>query len=254
VLSQGVRPKVVSDLLGHGQIEITLDPYSHVTARLQAVTAAAISDLRLLAVVCAGFGRQIAIGSPGRMRRSCSIDRKGRAGRGPRWLGRVGRGSASVPTCGTAHPHQPPELELGELPELIVTWAARLAGTEDALLWLVESEQRQRLLVRCGTGRYAASAGRSLHCGEGLAGRAWQTGAPRAVADYQRWPGRLREPGSQHQLRAALCLPLAGMGTSSIAQAAVEAGFYDQAHLTRHFKRAVGITPGRYVAARRGRP
>jgi AraC-like DNA-binding protein len=39
-----------------------------------------------------------------------------------------------------------------------------------------------------------------------------------------------------------------------IAQAAVEAGFYDQAHLTRHFKRVFGITPGRYVAARRGRP
>jgi PAS domain S-box-containing protein len=89
-----------------------------------------------------------------------------------------------------------------------VTWAARLAGTEDALLWLVEPEQRQRLLVRCGTGRFAASAGRSLGRGEGLAGQAWQTGAPRAVADYQRWPGRLQEPGSQHQLRAALCLPL----------------------------------------------
>jgi AraC-like DNA-binding protein len=38
-----------------------------------------------------------------------------------------------------------------------------------------------------------------------------------------------------------------------IAQAAVEAGFYDQAHLTRHFKRMIGITPGRYVAARTGR-
>jgi AraC-like DNA-binding protein len=35
-----------------------------------------------------------------------------------------------------------------------------------------------------------------------------------------------------------------------IAQAALEAGFYDQAHLTRHFKRTMGITPGRYVAAR----
>jgi PAS domain S-box-containing protein len=99
------------------------------------------------------------------------------------------------------------ELELGELPELVVTWAARLVGTEDALLWLVEPK-RQRLLVQCGTGRFAASTGRSLHRGEGLAGQAWQTGTPRAVADYQRWPGRLREPGSQHQLRAALCLPL----------------------------------------------
>jgi AraC-like DNA-binding protein len=37
-----------------------------------------------------------------------------------------------------------------------------------------------------------------------------------------------------------------------IAQAAVEAGFYDQAHLTRHFKRMMGITPGRYVAAQGG--
>jgi PAS domain S-box-containing protein len=89
----------------------------------------------------------------------------------------------------------------------VVTWAARLAATEDALLWLVEP-QRQRLLARCGTGRFAASAGRSLHRGEGLAGQAWETGAPLAVADYQRWPGRLRAPGSQQQLRAALCLPL----------------------------------------------
>jgi hypothetical protein len=45
VLSQGVRPKVVSDLLGHGQIEITLAPYSHVTARLQAVAAEAMGRL-----------------------------------------------------------------------------------------------------------------------------------------------------------------------------------------------------------------
>ena len=45
MLSQGVRPKVVSDLLGHGQIEITLAPYSHVTARLQAVAAEAMGRL-----------------------------------------------------------------------------------------------------------------------------------------------------------------------------------------------------------------
>lgn len=33
-------------------------------------------------------------------------------------------------------------------------------------------------------------------------------------------------------------------------EAAVTAGFYDQAHLTRHFRRWVGVTPGRYRAGR----
>jgi AraC-like DNA-binding protein len=32
-----------------------------------------------------------------------------------------------------------------------------------------------------------------------------------------------------------------------IAQAAIETGFYDQTHLTRHFQRVVGVTPGRYL-------
>jgi len=33
-----------------------------------------------------------------------------------------------------------------------------------------------------------------------------------------------------------------------ISQAAVEAGFFDQAHLTRHFKRIFGVTPGQYLS------
>ncbi|MFF6786482.1 AraC family ligand binding domain-containing protein [Streptomyces sp. NPDC012510] len=36
-------------------------------------------------------------------------------------------------------------------------------------------------------------------------------------------------------------------------EAAVAAGFYDQAHLTRHFRRWVGVTPGRYRAGRQPR-
>jgi AraC-like DNA-binding protein len=40
---------------------------------------------------------------------------------------------------------------------------------------------------------------------------------------------------------------LIGQGTS-IAQAAVEVGFHDQAHLTRHFRRILGTTPGAFAA------
>ncbi|NEC34065.1 helix-turn-helix transcriptional regulator, partial [Streptomyces rubrogriseus] len=35
----------------------------------------------------------------------------------------------------------------------------------------------------------------------------------------------------------------------SPAEVAGATGFYDQAHLTRHFKRLVGVTPGRYRAS-----
>ncbi|CAM5537911.1 AraC family transcriptional regulator OS=Streptomyces fumanus OX=67302 GN=GCM10018772_29740 PE=4 SV=1 [Streptomyces fumanus] len=38
-------------------------------------------------------------------------------------------------------------------------------------------------------------------------------------------------------------LLLAGRAPADVATAT---GFYDQAHLTRHFKRLVGVTPGRY--------
>ncbi len=42
----------------------------------------------------------------------------------------------------------------------------------------------------------------------------------------------------------ACCLVRAGLPITLVA---AEAGFYDQAHLTRHFKRIVGLTPGRYA-------
>jgi AraC-like DNA-binding protein len=32
-----------------------------------------------------------------------------------------------------------------------------------------------------------------------------------------------------------------------ISRVAVEAGFADQSHLTRHFKQIVGVTPGQYI-------
>lgn len=47
------------------------------------------------------------------------------------------------------------------------------------------------------------------------------------------------------RVRAARTLMLAG---ASLARAALEVGFADQAHLTRSFKRVYGVPPGRYLA------
>lgn len=49
----------------------------------------------------------------------------------------------------------------------------------------------------------------------------------------------------QIRVRRGKCLLLAGR---PIAEAATRAGFYDQAHFSRHFKRMVGLSPGRYLA------
>jgi AraC-like DNA-binding protein len=49
---------------------------------------------------------------------------------------------------------------------------------------------------------------------------------------------------TQVRVRRAKSLLRAGL---PITMVAVQAGFYDQAHLTRHFKRILGLTPGRYV-------
>ena len=45
MLGQGVHPKVVSEMLGHSQISITLDLYSHVTATMQRQATQALDAL-----------------------------------------------------------------------------------------------------------------------------------------------------------------------------------------------------------------
>lgn len=46
------------------------------------------------------------------------------------------------------------------------------------------------------------------------------------------------------RVRRAQMLLQAGL---PLAEVAVEAGFFDQSHLSRHFKRHCGVTPGRFV-------
>lgn len=57
----------------------------------------------------------------------------------------------------------------------------------------------------------------------------------------RRYICRLRVERAQALMRAGV----------SAARAASEAGFYDQSHLSRHFKSVCGMTPGQYVSAER---
>jgi AraC-like DNA-binding protein len=50
------------------------------------------------------------------------------------------------------------------------------------------------------------------------------------------------------QMRLKAAIAALGRG-ATIATAALDAGFYDQSALTRHFKRAYGITPLQWVRA-----
>jgi len=45
LLGRGVHPKIVSEMLGHSTVAITLDLYSHVTALMQREAAAAMDEL-----------------------------------------------------------------------------------------------------------------------------------------------------------------------------------------------------------------
>ena len=75
-------------------------------------------------------------------------------------------------------------------------------------------------------------------CSRFAAYRAFSRAYGLAPSDYQR----------QLRIRAARGLLSAGV---SPARAAAEAGFADQAHLTRWFRRYYGVTPGAYQAAAR---
>ena len=106
-----------------------------------------------------------------------------------------------------APPGMPPvpagPADLDDLDDLIVAQAARLVGTRDALLWLVDDE-RSRLVVRSGIGRFSTAVGRSLGKGEGLAGEVWQAGAPLVMTEGQ----SLQDRGGLEGVGAGLCVPL----------------------------------------------
>jgi PAS domain S-box-containing protein len=159
------------------------------------------------------------------------------------WFGPAAE--AAGPPPGLPPENRPGPPELGDLPELVVTWAGRLAGTRDALLYLVD-QAGQRLIARQGSGRYAASAGGSVREGEGLAGEVWRTGAPLVL------------PGDAHA-GGALGVPLRSDGAVVGVLVAASSGprwTFDRADVERlcGFGEVAGVAvdnAGRLAAARR---
>ena len=81
-----------------------------------------------------------------------------------------------------------------------------------------------------------ADAGRTLHAPPGHLVRSFTRAF--GIAPHRYVIGR--------RIDAARALLLEG---EPIADVAVAVGFHDQAHLTRHFRRHVGTTPGRFAAS-----
>jgi AraC-like DNA-binding protein len=115
------------------------------------------------------------------------------------------------------------DMDAGTLPEL---------ARRDPGVLRVRDLLREEYAREIGSDELAALAGRSRFA----LYRAFVTDYGMSPGDYQR----------QLRLRAARALLAQGQ---SPALAAVEAGFTDQAHLTRWFGRCYGVTPARYRAA-----
>ncbi|MGH2684658.1 MAG: PAS domain S-box protein [Actinomycetota bacterium] len=95
-------------------------------------------------------------------------------------------------------------LEPTSLLETILSRAAALMRTEHGYIYVVD-DAADELVVRVGIGLFSKYVGYHLRRGEGLAGRAWETGEPVAVADYHTWTGR--QPEFEF-IRAAVSVPL----------------------------------------------
>ncbi len=80
-------------------------------------------------------------------------------------------------------------LEVNEVLQLILDQAAQLMDTSHGYLYLLDPDETE-LTARLGSGAFSQYLGRRLKLGEGLSGKIWQTGQPRAVENYHRWPER----------------------------------------------------------------
>ena len=127
---------------------------------------------------------------------------------------------------------------------LLADLLLRLAGGRSRPLRLASTEM-QRIRDRIAADPAASLRSNEL---EQLAGLDRWTIARQFRALFGTSPRRFR---TLRQLDLVKAMLLDGMPAAS---AALEAGFADQAHMSRHFKAAVGLTPGTWLARLRASP
>jgi len=97
-------------------------------------------------------------------------------------------------------------LDLGELLQDIVSRAGQLLGTPHGFMFLLEPGEEE-FEQRVGFGVFAETIGVRLKRGEGASGRAWMSGKPMVVANYDALEARTRVYGP-NRIAAMTAVPL----------------------------------------------
>jgi signal transduction histidine kinase/DNA-binding response OmpR family regulator/HPt (histidine-containing phosphotransfer) domain-containing protein/PAS domain-containing protein len=97
-------------------------------------------------------------------------------------------------------------LDLSELLQDIVSRAGQLLGTPHGFMFLLEPGEEE-FEQKVGLGVFAETIGVRLKRGEGASGRAWMTGEPMVVTDYDALESRARVYG-YGRIRALTAVPL----------------------------------------------
>jgi GAF domain-containing protein len=97
-------------------------------------------------------------------------------------------------------------LDLGELLEDIVSRAGQLLETPHGFMFLLEPGEEE-FEQKVGLGIFAETIGVRLKQGEGASGRAWMTGEPMVVDDYDAWESRASVYG-YNRIKAVIAVPL----------------------------------------------
>ncbi len=98
-------------------------------------------------------------------------------------------------------------LDPDELLETLIARAGELLNASHGYIYLAD-ETGGGIRRRIGVGAYKDSVGYHLEPGQGVAGRAWESGEPVVVNDYDTWDGRVPNPAYDGFIRAVIGVPL----------------------------------------------